>query len=393
MSEKGITIKEILDAESFFALKNTWNELLQKSQANNIFLTWEWTYTWWEHYREGKDLFILVAEEDGKIIGLAPLCSRRSRFFSIRSLNHIEFIGSTGTSSEYLDFIAFEGRDKDVTYGFLDYIYSSGKLKWVLLNLVSIRSDSITLRLIKQYLGEKGIEYSIYHERVSPYVDLPSSVEQYYESIMGKRIKRINTYRRKLFREFDVSIERVEKADNLNSNFELFTTLHQKRWNSKGGLGSFVSTREKYRLFHDKIIQLFFDKNWLYLTFLRVNGEPVAAQYNFLFCNKMYYYSTGFDPLWEKYRVGLIFQMMILEKAIMMGLSEFDFLRGTEEYKNYWAKKEHESIDMVIWRSKFKFYQAKLEKKFRTVVNRVIPYRIGIRLYERIFSRIEEEGD
>ena len=44
---EGFTIEEVNDVEGFRSLKETWNNLLRESSDNNIFLTWEWLFTWW----------------------------------------------------------------------------------------------------------------------------------------------------------------------------------------------------------------------------------------------------------------------------------------------------------------------------------------------------------
>ena len=78
---KKLTLKVINTDPGFEGLKSDWNLLLKESNCDNIFLSWEWLYTWWESFKEGKKLFIIAAEEEGRIIGIAPLCLARSREF------------------------------------------------------------------------------------------------------------------------------------------------------------------------------------------------------------------------------------------------------------------------------------------------------------------------
>jgi len=40
-----IRVERICDEPGFRALQHCWNQLLQESTANTIFLSWEWLYT------------------------------------------------------------------------------------------------------------------------------------------------------------------------------------------------------------------------------------------------------------------------------------------------------------------------------------------------------------
>ena len=44
-----LTIVPVENPEGFRGLQEEWNELLESSTSNCLFLTWEWLYTWWRH--------------------------------------------------------------------------------------------------------------------------------------------------------------------------------------------------------------------------------------------------------------------------------------------------------------------------------------------------------
>ena len=62
------------ESDGFWALKPEWNDLLQRSCCNTLFLTWEWQSTWWKHLGEGSLLLLgFRSEDDGRLVGIAPL--------------------------------------------------------------------------------------------------------------------------------------------------------------------------------------------------------------------------------------------------------------------------------------------------------------------------------
>src|SRR5437867_2771593 len=68
-------IETIKEPEGFERLKQEWNELLQNSTSDCLFLTWEWLWSWWKHLAEGRKLFIITVRwgcSEAKI-NLCPL--------------------------------------------------------------------------------------------------------------------------------------------------------------------------------------------------------------------------------------------------------------------------------------------------------------------------------
>ncbi len=60
--------------EELRTLSEQWNALLKETASDNIFLTWEWLYTWAMFYlREGQLWVILVYQK-----GPAEVAGRRS---------------------------------------------------------------------------------------------------------------------------------------------------------------------------------------------------------------------------------------------------------------------------------------------------------------------------
>jgi CelD/BcsL family acetyltransferase involved in cellulose biosynthesis len=380
------TLRIINNPSELFTLRDAWNELLKKSASDTAFLTWEWMYTWWECFGEGKKLFIVIAEDEGAIVGIAPLHLTRERIFGLRSLRHLEFLGSTGVITEYQDFIILKGREQELVPAFLDFLFERF-LEWDAMNLVSMKKDGINLIQVRMYCDVKGIQYWEYNSNISPYIELPASFDEYMQSLSRNSRWRFRSLKKKL--ESGRKVEMLETKDKIAAaaDFSTIMHLHQKRWDQKGGTGSFAQHRIQYLKFHNKIVQRFFDNGWLYLLRLIVDGLPVAGQYNFIYNNVVYYHSVGFDPEWAEHNVGSVLQLNAVEDSIQKGATEFDFLRGTEQYKYLWTKKEHISVDTVFWRTEKIARRAAAERKIRKTMKAFFPKTIVEKIYHLIFNR------
>jgi CelD/BcsL family acetyltransferase involved in cellulose biosynthesis len=85
-------ITEVNNLNDFASLQDAWNDLLQRS-SHTVFSTYEWLFTWWRHFGNNRHLIILLAEEDNKLIGVAPLMYSIHSVFGLRQ-GKIEFVGT-----------------------------------------------------------------------------------------------------------------------------------------------------------------------------------------------------------------------------------------------------------------------------------------------------------
>ena len=76
-----------------------------------------------------------------------------------------------------------------------------------------------------------------------------------------------------------------------------------------------------------------FKAGYLQLAFLEVDGEKAAAYLNFDYDNKIWIYNSGLDRKFLDLSVGWVLLGYLLEWANNHKRTEFDFLRGDEDYK------------------------------------------------------------
>ena len=105
----------INSTEVFKSLKTEWNNLLNNSNVDSIFLTWEWQFNWWNSFKSNKTLSIIIVRDnkDNKLLGIAPLYKAKKQIFKAISISELKFIGDDdNATSEYLDFICLKERDR-----------------------------------------------------------------------------------------------------------------------------------------------------------------------------------------------------------------------------------------------------------------------------------------
>ena len=360
---KMLFIKKVDSQNEFSRLKEKWNSLLQGSKSDTVFLAWEWMYTWWECFQENKHLFILtVYDEEDNLIGIAPLCMDKKKIGGITVLHYLRFLGTLPTSSDHLDFILYQGREKETLEAIVEYLFQENR--WDLCLLSNIPATSLTDKLLREIMGNRPFQSEI--SQVCPYIPLPDQIEGFYSSLSGNRRNTIKRRRRNLFKKYDkVEFVAWESPDDIDNAMERLFELHEKRWmvvKHKGNL-----TKEDIRNFHKKIAGIFLNSDMLRLYFLRVQGKDVAVLYTFKYNNKLLYYQGGWDPELSGDNVGSVLTNLVIEDAIEKGYSEYDFLRGTEPYKTQLTDKKREEVDIFISNS----FNARIYLLFRNLYHKI----------------------
>lgn len=319
--EHGMKIVEINDYVDFLSLKEKWNNLLHKCK-HTIFSTWEWLSTWWKYYGNNKKLILLLAEQNGELLAIAPLMYSVHIMLGLRR-GKIEFIGTP--HSDYNNFI-ISTKHGECIEAFITFLYTNSK-KWDCIDLLDIPESAEYLQFLLKY------SKSLKPVHKCPFVRLPSSYEKFLQNFNYNKRRYFRKKLQRLEAAFNVEFVDYSNPETCSEGMHLLFDLHQKRWRSKGFSGAFADP--KFRGFNLEIAKTFAQKNWLGLYILKLSGNVAAVDYGFKYNSKYYAYLAGFDPKYAYYGVGNILRLLLIRKLIQEGLTEFDFLRGAEKYKEY----------------------------------------------------------
>jgi len=76
-----------------------------------------------------------------------------------------------------------------------------------------------------------------------------------------------------------------------------------------------------------------FERGYLWLAFLEVNGDKAAASLNFDYKNKLWGYNSGVGREHMELSPGWVLLAQVIQWCCENNRYEFDFMRGEEEYK------------------------------------------------------------
>ncbi len=309
----------------FAELQNEWNELLGRSASNRIFSTWEWQSTWWAAYHPGELWVITCRDDSDRLIGIAPwfIDSKDKTERVVRPIGCVEV-------TDYLDVIVDKESFQPVYEAFAEFAHKNTQ-QFDVINLCNLPEQSPTYSDFGNILNRHGFTTQLTQQEVCPVIQLPDQWEAYFELLDKKQRHEL---RRKL-RRAEGATENIEwyiVGDNHNLDEEIDKFLHLMA-SSQYDKATFLEDQENVAFFK-AIVPLTYQKHWLQLSFLTVDGEPSATYLNFLYGDSVMVYNSGLLP--DKYghlSAGIILLAHNIRTAIENGYKVFDFLRGNEIYK------------------------------------------------------------
>jgi len=224
-----------LTERQFYEMQQEWNELLENSAANTLFLTWEWQSLWWKTWAKIFSLslnIITIRNRNNVLLGIAPLYSHNCYIAKVIPCKQLQFIGNSskiGTSvrSEFLDFIVHHDDSQKIIKAILaaiDNDYSWDKIifadmitKSETFAAISSRNAFKRKTYNRSILKDTGIRIGT-TEKLSTYVEaLSKSVRRSYFS----RRNRISA---------SSELSTQTNRESSESSLALLNSFHVLRW-------------------------------------------------------------------------------------------------------------------------------------------------------------------
>jgi CelD/BcsL family acetyltransferase involved in cellulose biosynthesis len=341
-----LRIEEITTLDELLALRKEWNEVLERSKDNNIFLTWEITATCAKNLERTKKIRILCVKDGDRIVSIAPLRKSRYKLDGLLGYDVLEPI--TYRRSDYTGFVVAEQEEASLKL-IINHLFE--QKDWDFIYLLDVPETSLIFKLLPKIAADIP-RFAIEEGRPCPYIVMPSSMDILLSSLSAKFRKNLRRSMKSLKSDYQrVELKRYDEFGSMEEAMNTFFTLHQKRWATKGKPG--VYKDNKTRDASIELSKLYAEKGWLALYFLTANDKPVAAQYCLEYGQRMHYGLGGFDPDYSKYSVGNLITGMVLEKCIERNIREYDFMKGNESYKFDWTTKCRRNLGIRFVNKKF----------------------------------------
>jgi CelD/BcsL family acetyltransferase involved in cellulose biosynthesis len=379
--QSNLRVRVISDPREFAQMKTEWNDLLRRSAADELVLTWDWLATWWDVFKAGRELWLLAIYDRERLVGLAPLL-RRTLFFSpLGPYRRLEFLGTGEPEADeialvYLHFILEAGREWPVLGQMLHALMTIYRTEWDELLLTRMSAEHPCTPLFQEWFQATDCRVEQQEVNTTFYATLPDRYEDYLASLSSNTRYQIRRGFRALEEAGPWTLERVETPEDLVAAKEQLIALHQARWEGKGQPGVFASQR--FRTFHERMLPRLLNAGQLSLASLRLGEEVLGVLYNICYQGRVYHYLPGVKILDDPHlRPGILLHALCIRDAIEQGRREYDFLQGDAQYKRSLS---HGRRALVEWRVSRRDLKESLASGVRFVGHGL--NRVGRRLYQ-----------
>jgi CelD/BcsL family acetyltransferase involved in cellulose biosynthesis len=374
----------ILCHTSFSDLQSSaaeWNALVMQCPSATIFQTFEWLQAWAETYRTFNRLCILIASDDNRIIGIAPLMERHIRFAKFLTLKKVEWIAPE--FSDYCDFIIQPGREQSVISAFLDYLKTTVpnevqpvQYDWIELN--DIPDNSPTHKILSCLNGET---FCVEKQLGSTYlfINTQREWETYLQQFGSKARKNRQRERNTLGNDFTLEFTQANRPEDVAESLQTLIAYNVKRMAATNRNSFFLE--EQNRKFVERVVDAFRQQGWLDMHVVKLNNITRSVMLNFQFKGRTYFYLSGFDDDYRAYSLGSVHLLERIKKAFDEKSSAFDFLRGTDEYKLSWHVEQAHSTHYEIYPNRFHFRTRRRFLKSLARMYGLMPKSVQDRLY------------
>ena len=314
-----LTMTLVTGAEIFTAVPPAeWDALAQGSITDTPFQRYAYQQAWWAHLGVGELYTIVVREENGRLLGLAP-------FYL---LDGVVYLNGTKEESDYLDIIAHEEHAELVWTAVLEALCQPEFPAWEAIDLHCIPHASPTHDILPRLVAHRGFVLSTAQEEVCPIIPLTGDFEAYLAEIDKKQRHEIRRKMRKA-EAHGATLEVVQRGDDLTTAVNDFLRLLQLSMAAKEEW----LTDGRRALFHE-VARAALEADMLQLLFMRLDGRRYAGLFNFVYGGRTWVYNSGLDMSdHDNLSLGVVLSSHAINLACEHHFHEFDFLRGNETYK------------------------------------------------------------
>jgi CelD/BcsL family acetyltransferase involved in cellulose biosynthesis len=317
-----------------------WDALVARSTTPTIFQTYEWHESWWRVFGAEYELWVLLAEADGELVGIAPLMLSRRRVHGVRR-RVLEFIGAP-LGSDYCDFIVAQDRP-EVLKQLLASLYAR-RDQWDLLLCSEIPDSSPTVKAIPAFFDARHSASVIMRLNEAPTCVFENPDED------RKRIKKkdIQAHHNYYKRNGKLEFKDLTDAEEIKPYLDTFFAQHIARRAQMEEPSQFLDPRR--RTFYQKAIESLAPMGGVVFSILFFEEAPIAFHLGFALANRIVSYTPTFDLAHAKHGPGQVLLKHLLEDALEHKVSEFDFSIGEEPYKYRFANRIRHTYAINVYR-------------------------------------------
>ncbi|MGH9233530.1 MAG: GNAT family N-acetyltransferase [Acidimicrobiales bacterium] len=336
------------DDEGFAALRGDWADVASVDPDPNVFLTWPWAHTWWQHFGQGQPdhrLHVVVVRDPQGVVGIAPLYRSKVGVgpvatTALQRINH--------DSGDYGGMLLARRAEEAVAL-LVEHLGAQLRGEAAVVVLSRLASDARFTAL----LGDELVRHAATIETVVAQIGdacLFTDVGGGFDLSKQAKKHKIRQRLRRLGEQHGEVAFVEHTGDSLEEGLDRLVSLHDRRWEEiDEPMQGLLATPERRDFLLDAIRALDVE-GMVALLSIEAGGRPVAVELDFVHENRVFLFKGAFDPEFAAFSPGQLLHHKVFEDGLADGIDVFDFCRGDAQYKRRWANGERHLSTVMLSR-------------------------------------------
>jgi CelD/BcsL family acetyltransferase involved in cellulose biosynthesis len=350
-----LQVELVHDPRQFRSMAQEWDRLVERADAERLFLSHTWLTTWWEAFGKNSQLHLITVRSAGELIAAAPMQRTITKRYGLQ-LHSIESIYNPHTPR--FDFLVVKGYEARAYREIWKQLSTDRKVDMVVLK--QINENSPTLPVIQDVAQRDGWLSGQWEARPSPYIPLRCDYEEFVGRLKGGYRYNLRKRYDRLSRVGPIDVEVITDPASVADALRDGLQIEAAAW--KGNKGTAILSDPAATEFYTKLAEREAERGRLRLTFLRVSGKRISFSYIIQSEKTLYGVKIGYDPAYHTYSPGNTLLNLVLEDACAKGLHEYDFLGANDPWKYDWTREERKQCWLFLFRKRLRPLAARYVK-------------------------------
>jgi len=364
-----LRIDTVATEREFAALETAWTAAADSALNRSPFLSFDWFAAAWAWRRLDSTLALHVIRKREHTIGLLPLIRNHERRNGVRRLELL-----TVPDTQITDVVAAKQDITDVCEAVARHL--AARKDWDVLWLDYLAPDGAVIQELLPALRRHGIRVETGDCRNNPCISLNGRWSDYYLG-RSRRLKKANNLAaNRLTKAGDISIEWLRPNTHgdaqIEAALEAVIDISSRSWkqtttNSLDHPGP--------QAFIRALSSAGARRGWLSIWMLRLDGEPIAMEYQLIDDGQIYALRADFDQRYDNLSPGSHLFRQLIEALFDRGYKRYNLGPGENPYKRRWTDVSTPLHQAVAYNTTLRgsytwLWQARIKPALRSLRNR-----------------------
>jgi CelD/BcsL family acetyltransferase involved in cellulose biosynthesis len=337
-----LRVEEVATTGGFQEIRDEWSRFLDDISITSPFLSYDWFECCVTAYGSDNSLSILLVRTDQRIEGIAPLWRAKHVHRGV-TMTALGFI--SGPDTPYVDFIVREEAREAALAAVVEHLFSERR-DWDLMLLAGWPVESPNYQMFLSLIESRRAKNTLRTTALSPYLTIECGWQEY---LLGRSPKFRKTRRNilnRMSRLGDVEVE-LHHRDPDGSVLDSALSVSSRSWKEKQGFT--ILQQEGARAFFKALTERAQQKNWLMIWLLKLDGKPVAMEYDLVYEGFVQALRADYDLEYATHSPGAYLESRIMERLFDMNCREYCTGPGLNPYKLRWTESLRKTMTIKVY--------------------------------------------